>query len=126
MFPVPMFLFLLVLLFVSSLFNFFLSQGATDDIISRVPLVVITREHLRENGDEHRDNSCAICLNELTVGEEARILQCKHMFHKQVSSFRVFYKYFSHSGDIIPFLNILLYDPMTICAFSLHLTHTQH
>jgi E3 ubiquitin-protein ligase RNF38/44 len=56
-------------------------QGATDDLIATLPLVVISRDHLRQNGDE---NACAICLNEMTVGEEARILQCKHLFHKLV------------------------------------------
>ena len=56
-------------------------QGATDDMIATLPLVVITRDHLRQNGDE---NACAICLNEMAVGEEARILQCKHLFHKLV------------------------------------------
>ena len=56
-------------------------QGATDDIIATLPLVIISRDHLRQNsGDE---NACAICLNEMVVGEEARILQCKHLFHKQ-------------------------------------------
>ena len=56
-------------------------QGATDDIIATLPLVIISRDHLRQNLGE--ENACAICLNEMVLGEEARILQCKHLFHKQ-------------------------------------------
>mmetsp|Transcript_28105 Transcript_28105/g.26961 ORF Transcript_28105/g.26961 Transcript_28105/m.26961 type:complete len:382 (+) Transcript_28105:185-1330(+) len=55
------------------------TQGATEDIISTLPLITISHDHLRQNGD---DNSCPICLNELALGEEARVLQCKHLFHK--------------------------------------------
>ena len=28
--------------------------------------------------------TCSICLNDLVIGEEAKILPCKHIFHKHV------------------------------------------
>jgi E3 ubiquitin-protein ligase RNF38/44 len=73
-------------------------QGATEDIIATLPLIVVTRDHLRQSGTGD-DNACAICLNEMAVGEEARILQCKHLFHKQVgrgASVRVVSRFLSY------------------------------
>lgn len=52
-------------------------RGATDSVIDTLPIVVIGEEH---SGEE----PCPICLKEMTVGEEARLLRCKHLFHKEV------------------------------------------
>jgi hypothetical protein len=54
------------------------SQGATDSDINNLPMVIVAQEHL--DGDDEK--SCPICLSEFTLGEEARLLRCKHMFHK--------------------------------------------
>jgi hypothetical protein len=34
------------------------------------------------------DNTCAICLQEFSVGQEGRLLNCKHLFHKEVGVFK--------------------------------------
>ena len=53
-------------------------------MINTVPMVIVTQDHLVNSLGEGEAVSCPICLSELTVGDEARILLCKHMFHKQV------------------------------------------
>lgn len=54
------------------------TKGATDSAIDLLPLIT-----LREDSDGI-NSSCPICLSDMVVDEEARILSCKHMFHKQV------------------------------------------
>ena len=53
------------------------AKGATEAAIELLPLVKI------DSDTEGVDGSCPICLNDMVLGEEARILTCKHMFHRQ-------------------------------------------
>jgi E3 ubiquitin-protein ligase RNF38/44 len=55
------------------------SQGATEQAISQLPVTIVAEEHVNNLGEE---NTCPICLNEMVVGDEARLLRCKHIFHK--------------------------------------------
>jgi len=57
------------------------NRGAPPSVIDSLPVVVISAEH---SGEE----PCPICLKEMTVGEEARQLRCKHLFHKEVRGLR--------------------------------------
>lgn len=52
-------------------------KGATDAIINLMPITIITEELVRD------DKTCPVCLNDMVVGEEARLLTCRHLFHKQ-------------------------------------------
>jgi hypothetical protein len=76
------------------------SRGASDASIHSLPVVVITEEVLRrgcgaEGGElatprvgTNNNNSaieaqaCPICLTDLQIGDEARLLTCKHLFHR--------------------------------------------
>jgi len=58
--------------------NYF-SQGATDAIINSMPITIITEEMISE------EKTCPVCLSDMNVGEEARLLACRHLFHKAVS-----------------------------------------
>lgn len=53
-------------------------KGATDDIINSIPLVKVEEETL-----EGVDRTCPICLSDMSIGEQVRILSCKHIFHSQ-------------------------------------------
>lgn len=53
--------------------------GASDATIDALPVVKIDSSHIQQGGD----NTCPICLNEMVVGEDARLLRCHHIFHKQ-------------------------------------------
>lgn len=53
------------------------AKGATEAAIELLPYTTI------EEGTEGVDGSCPICLNDMVIGEEARVLTCKHMFHRQ-------------------------------------------
>ena len=57
------------------------AKGATETLINTLPVVVVTERLLEE------ERSCPICLNEMAVGEEARQLPCRHLFHKNVYNF---------------------------------------
>jgi hypothetical protein len=61
-------------------------QGATDETISNLPLTIVTEDHIMRLGD---NSTCPICLSEMIIGDEARLLACKHIFHKQVTFFEV-------------------------------------
>jgi hypothetical protein len=54
------------------------AKGATDTLINTLPIVEITERLLEE------ERTCPICLNEMAVGDEARSLPCRHLFHKNV------------------------------------------
>jgi len=56
------------------------NRGAPASVIDSLPSITIDAEH---SGEE----PCPICLKEMTVGEEARLLRCKHLFHKEVIFF---------------------------------------
>lgn len=56
-------------------------QGAGEAAIDSIPTIIIDSESPESGLGE--DASCPICLNEMVTGEEARLLRCKHMFHKQ-------------------------------------------
>lgn len=51
-------------------------KGATDTLINTLPLVPITERLLEE------ERTCPVCLNEMSIGDEARSLPCRHLFHK--------------------------------------------
>lgn len=57
------------------------TEGAPAAAIDALPLVVIDNEHIRTYLSDN--GTCPICLNDMLLGEEARLLQCKHIFHKQ-------------------------------------------
>ena len=52
-------------------------KGATDAIIASMPITIITDELISE------EKTCPVCLSDMVVGEEARLLTCRHLFHKQ-------------------------------------------
>lgn len=52
------------------------AKGATEAAIELLPLVT-----LRED-TEGIGGSCPICLSDMVVGEEVRVLSCKHIFHR--------------------------------------------
>lgn len=54
-------------------------KGATDTLINTLPLITITQRLL----DDER--TCPVCLNDMAIGDEARSLPCRHLFHKNVS-----------------------------------------
>jgi len=56
------------------------TQGASADIIASVPLIIIGQNDTELPPGQ--DRTCPICLNDMVAGEEARLLHCKHMFHK--------------------------------------------
>ena len=45
-------------------------------------MTIVTEAHIVGLGD---NSTCPICLSDMAVGDEARLLQCKHIFHKEVS-----------------------------------------
>lgn len=53
------------------------AKGATDAAIDLLPLVTL------QEGTEGIDGSCPICLNDMAVGEQVRVLICKHVFHRE-------------------------------------------
>mmetsp|Transcript_19251 Transcript_19251/g.19386 ORF Transcript_19251/g.19386 Transcript_19251/m.19386 type:complete len:360 (+) Transcript_19251:104-1183(+) len=60
------------------------SKGATDDAIATLPVTVISADTFAAPPDgSEQDATCPICLSEMSVGQEARLLACKHIFHKQ-------------------------------------------
>lgn len=54
-------------------------QGATDDAINTIPLITVKEDTL-----VGVDSTCPICLNDMGLGEQVRLLPCKHLFHSQV------------------------------------------
>jgi hypothetical protein len=54
-------------------------KGATDTLINTLPLVTISEPLI----DDER--TCPVCLNEMVVGDQARTLPCRHLFHKNVN-----------------------------------------
>ncbi|KAG9399337.1 hypothetical protein AC1031_011679 [Aphanomyces cochlioides] len=56
------------------------SHGATDFEIDRLPVVTISESMLSKGGVEE-DLKCSICLEELSVGSQARMVPCFHRFH---------------------------------------------
>lgn len=58
------------------------SKGATDEVISTLPLVSVTNETFSNVVTGSQDSTCPICLSEMAIGQEARLLNCKHIFHK--------------------------------------------
>lgn len=55
-------------------------QGASQSAIDQIPVITVTAQHFA-NGEE---NTCPICLSEMTIGESIRHLRCNHKFHQQV------------------------------------------
>jgi hypothetical protein len=53
-------------------------KGANEAAIESIPLINVTNEHLRE----FDGSTCPICITDMVVGEQARQLRCRHMFHK--------------------------------------------
>lgn len=61
--------------------------GAPQTVIDTIPLVTISAEQF--TSDE--DKTCPICLTEFSIGESARSLPCKHIFHQQVISLHFYF-----------------------------------
>jgi len=59
-------------------------RGAPESVIDSLPVVIIGAPGEHE-GVGAAEEPCPICLKEMTAGEEARLLRCKHLFHKEVS-----------------------------------------
>jgi len=61
------------------------TKGASEDVIATLPVTTIAADTFRQDGGDggEQDATCPICLSEMSVGQEARLLVCKHMFHKQ-------------------------------------------
>ena len=57
-------------------------DAAVKKIVEEVPIINVTLEHFRYNGTEMEAPTCAICIEDLVIGEEAALLECGHMFHK--------------------------------------------
>ena len=56
-------------------------SGANDAAINAIELVTINDDNISQlNGD---NSTCPICLNDMVIGDEARVMECKHTFHKQ-------------------------------------------
>lgn len=53
-----------------------MTKGATEAAIELLPLVTLQAD------TDGIDGSCPICLNDMVVGEEVRVLTCKHVFHR--------------------------------------------
>lgn len=53
-------------------------KGANDAAIESLNSVTINNEHLRGVDS----STCPICINDMVEGDQARILPCKHFFHK--------------------------------------------
>ena len=56
-------------------------QGATEDAINALPLVTVEADTLRHTDG---DSTCPICLSDMALGEQVRVMPCKHVFHSQV------------------------------------------
>jgi E3 ubiquitin-protein ligase RNF38/44 len=56
-------------------------SGANDAAIDAIQLVTINDDNVSQLNGEN--STCPICLNEMIIGEEARVMECKHIFHKQ-------------------------------------------
>jgi hypothetical protein len=52
------------------------SKGATEAAIELLPIITIQED------TEGIDGSCPICLSDMVVGEEVRVLTCRHTFHR--------------------------------------------
>lgn len=59
------------------------AKGATDAAIDSLPLISITPATFTTNLNSAQDATCPICLSEMAVGDEARMLLCKHIFHRK-------------------------------------------
>jgi E3 ubiquitin-protein ligase RNF38/44 len=55
------------------------SRGATDSTINTIKLVTIDAELLSSASS---NSTCPICISEMVIGEQARVLPCSHFFHK--------------------------------------------
>jgi hypothetical protein len=58
------------------------SEGANVNTINTIKAITITPEVLASAGSH---SSCPICITEMAVGDEARVLPCSHFFHKTVT-----------------------------------------
>ena len=63
------------------------ARGANQSAIDSLRLITISAEDL---GRENASTTCPICITEMAVGEQARILPCKHFFHKTVKFFPIY------------------------------------
>ncbi|KAF0690831.1 Aste57867_17819 [Aphanomyces stellatus] len=61
------------------------SHGATDVEIDRLPVVTVSESMLQSTnkGGVPEDLKCSICLEDLVVGSQARMVPCFHRFHPQ-------------------------------------------
>ncbi|CAH9097329.1 unnamed protein product [Cuscuta europaea] len=53
------------------------AAAVPDAIIDRIPTVTVTASHLKDNDS----NACSVCKEEFQVGDDARELPCKHLYH---------------------------------------------
>ena len=52
------------------------TKGASDAAIELLPCITL------QNDTDGIGGSCPICLSDMVVGEEVRVLTCKHIFHR--------------------------------------------
>mgnify|MGYP003385424577 CR=1 FL=1 len=108
-------------------------RGATTDMIDSVPSVMLTAEHFKAKGPlvaaEGTDNdtatstsaveiTCSICICDMHIGDEARLLPCKHFFHKAVGLDFVFSFKKYLLGFILHFAGFILC--VALCCSAVH------
>ncbi|OQR85603.1 hypothetical protein ACHHYP_20563 [Achlya hypogyna] len=61
------------------------SHGASDGEIDRLPVVTVTESMLKGHKDTTglENIQCSICLEDLTLGSQARMVPCFHRFHPE-------------------------------------------
>ncbi len=56
---------------------------ASKEAVKRLPVFKVEARHCRKNGDKLEPPTCAVCCNDLAIGQTAQQLPCGHMFHPE-------------------------------------------
>lgn len=55
---------------------------ASKEVVSKLPVFKIEEKHCKKGNDEKLEApNCAICCNDINLGEKAQLIPCGHMFH---------------------------------------------